>query len=450
MATNTMVALATYTIPSTQASYTFTGISTAYTDLQLVVNGSLVSSGRIDLLVGNSSVDTTATYSNTELLGNGSTPNSYRNTGTSTMQGIFDAVGTGTGVFQFTANFMSYANTNTYRTILGRYGAAGSGVGAMAGTWRNNTQAINTIQVLPTSSFAAGTTLSLYGIAAQPIAAAKATGGSITYAADGYTYHAFTSSGTFTPSSNLVADILVLAGGGGGGAGVGGGGGAGGIVSYTGQSLSNGTGYSTIIGSGGAGFNGSGGIGTQGGSSTFGSLSSAIGGGYGAYTSTPTGGNGGSGGGGADATGTGGSSTSGQGNNGGNNTIGTTGAGGGGAGGTGFSATVGTSGGNGGNGGVGTNAYVQWLNATGLGVNGYIAGGGGGGGHSTSSTLNSGGTGGLGGGGTGGNYSNSTSARAVPTVGQANTGSGGGGDGWFAQAGKAGGSGLIIVRYPSI
>ena len=365
------------------------------------------------------------------------------------MQGIFDAVGTGTGVFQFTAHLMNYANASLYRPILGRYGAAGSGVGAMVGTWRNNTQAINTIQVLPTSSFAAGTTLNLYGIAAQPVATAKATGGTITYAADGYTYHAFTSSGTFTPSTNLTADILIFGGGGGGGAGVGAGGGAGGILAFTAQPLTSGTGYTTTVGSGGAGYTGSGGIGTQGVSSTFGSLTSAVGGGYGAYSSSINGGNGGSGGGGAEATGTGGTATSGQGNNGGNNTIGTSGAGGGGAGGIGFSATVGTSGANGGNGGAGTNAYAQWLYATSLGINGYIAGGGGGGGHSTSTTLNAGGTGGTGGGGSGGNYSNNTSARTNPTAGTPNTGSGGGGDGWFANGGKAGGSGLIIVRYAS-
>jgi len=445
MATNTMVALATYTIPSTQASYTFTGISTAYTDLQLVVNGSLVSSGRIDLLVGNSSVDTTATYSNTELLGNGSTPNSYRNTGTSTMQGIFDAVGTGTGVFQFTANFMSYANTNTYRTILGRYGAAGSGVGAMAGTWRNNTQAINTIQVLPTSSFAAGTTLSLYGIASSDIPA-YATGGFVSSDAT-YWYHAFPMSGTFTPKQALSCDILVVGGGGGGGGyASGGGGGAGGLLSFTSQSLASGTGYTCTVGAGGtAGGAASGTLATIGGNSQFAALTASIGGGRGGQGGTApgqtnrNGGTGGSGGGGGGDTnpGTAGSNTSGQGNNGAAGTdssVSYRGGGGGGAGGSG--ATGATSG----NGGIGVNTYASWLSATGYGVSGYIAGGGGGG-------VQSGNTNGVGGNGGGGNGGN-TSSGIPATAGINNTGSGGGGSDYsVTNIGGTGGSGLIIVRY---
>ena len=36
MATNTYIPLATYTVPSAQASYTFTSISSAYTDLVIV------------------------------------------------------------------------------------------------------------------------------------------------------------------------------------------------------------------------------------------------------------------------------------------------------------------------------------------------------------------------------------------------------------------------------
>ena len=448
MATNTMVALATYTAPSTQSSYTFTGISNLFTDLQLVVNGSLVSAGRIDLLVGNGSVDTTATYSNTELLGNGSTPNSYRNTGTSTMQGIFDAVGTGTGVFQFTANFMSYANTNTYRTILGRYGAAGSGVGAMVGTWRNNTQAINTIQILPTSSFSAGTTFTLYGIAAQPVATAKATGGTITYDV-GYTYHTFTTSGTFTPSVSLSCDVMVIGGGGAGGATIAGGGGAGGFVLSTGQSISSA--QTITVGSFGAGTSSlvAGGSGTG---SSIGSLVTAAGGGgggegYDTVTANNNGVAGASGGGGSGSgSGNGGAATpSGQGyaGAGGSGGGGNWGGGGGGAGSAGSSQ-------NGGAGAGGTSFpnytiidYMGAATSTGVFSSGhyYYASGGGGG----ARTGNTAGTASVGGGASG-NNSSSTPSNAL-----ANTGGGGAGSGYTSgiAAGSNGGSGLVIIRYPN-
>jgi len=49
-----------------------------------------------------------------------------------------------------------------------------------------------------------------------PITVSYATGGTITYY-NNYIVHTFTSSGTFTPTSNLTADYLVVAGGGGGG-----------------------------------------------------------------------------------------------------------------------------------------------------------------------------------------------------------------------------------------
>jgi hypothetical protein len=59
---------------------------------------------------------------------------------------------------------MNYSNSTTYKTILGRSNAATSGTSAAVGLWRS-TSAINSIEI-GTVSFTAGSTFSLYGIAA--------------------------------------------------------------------------------------------------------------------------------------------------------------------------------------------------------------------------------------------------------------------------------------------
>ena len=97
------------------------------------------------------------------------------------------------------------------------------------------------------------------------------------------------------------------------------------------------------------------------------------------------------------------------------------------------------------NGGIGLTTFTNWgyATSTGQNVSGtfYYAGGGGGGTNTSPST-----SGGLGGGGAGG-YNNS--AGVASTAGTANTGGGGGGNNSsFSVPGAAGGSGLVIIRYP--
>lgn len=263
-----------------------------------------------------------------------------------------------------------------------------------------------------------------------------ATGGTMS-SAGAYTVHTFTTSGSFTVTSNpanKTLEILVVAGGGGGGGGhAGGGGGGGGLISSTAVSATNGS-YTITVGGGGTGGSGPPLAGSN--SSAFGST--AIGGGRGGQESYNPGGLGGSGGGGCGVLGnhTGGSGTAGQGYAGGsgNNSIsGGYGVGGGGGGAGQAGANAFNSGGyGGGNGGNGLSSSI-----TGTAV--YYAGGGGGGGWIG---YVYGGIGGLGGGG----YSVSGS---VGLPGTANTGGGGaGGDaGASPRGGGAGGSGIVIIRY---
>jgi len=223
------------------------------------------------------------------------------------------------------------------------------------------------------------------------------------------------------------ASYLFSAGGGGGtdNGGGGGGGGAGGLVTGT-TTLSSGSTYTVTVGAGGAG-----GVvnapGTSGSSSSITGLTTAIGGGYGASTTTSlVGGSGGSGGGGSYALAAG-SGTSGQGNAGGAGNGSAPNYGGGGGGGASAVGSNGTSS-VGGNGGAGTASSI-----TGSSVS-YSGGGGGGA---------AGGTAGTGGAGGGGNGSTAKGSNAT-----ANTGGGGGGGG-NSNGGGNGGSGIAILSVPS-
>ena len=327
-------------------------------------------------------------------------------------------------------------------STVGENNSTTSVVGLMAGLF-TSTSAITTITLTVSGqSFVTGSTFSLYGISASgtsPTTAPKASGGNIVANDGTYWYHAFLSSGTFTPLQSLTCDVMQVAGGGsggrnpaGGGSGGMGGGGAGGLLVLTSQSLTS-TNYPVTVGAGGTNVptgrsNGS--------NSQFGSLTAAVGGGGGGIdaNSLDNGANGGSGGGSA-YSGTKGLATAGQGNDGGNGFFGGSGGGAGAAG------TTGTQFGAGAAGGAGSSAYSSWGVATGTGQlvssTRWFAGGGG----SGSTTA---GAGGNGGGGTG---SAGTTGNAVS--GTANTGGGGGGAGGNANAGTAGagGSGIIIVRY---
>ena len=244
--------------------------------------------------------------------------------------------------------------------------------------------------------------------------------------------------------ASFDAYYLVVAGGGGGGAangGGGGGGGAGGLLTNFGATAftaSTGTAYDIEVGTAGIGATSYSNAGTSGGNSKFTSSYISLGGGGGSGYGV-SGSIGGSGGGGAGnmVSSPGIAGTAGQGTSGGNGGgDGATGGGGGGKNGSGTNATS-TSGGNG-----GASLEVNIIGGTGN----YYAGGGGGG--LDSRTNGSVGTGGTSSGGNGGGSSTSNQA----TTGVINTGGGGGGDGYPTSSypAKNGGSGIVILRYPTV
>jgi hypothetical protein len=269
-----------------------------------------------------------------------------------------------------------------------------------------------------------------------------------------------------TKNYNLTeVEYLIVAGGGSGGSYVGGGGGGGGVLQ--GSFVVGQQSYTITVGAGGAS---AGSIsvaqniqGNNGGNSSAFGFTAVGGGGGGRYAhiAGSSGGSGGGSGGFQDGSSSGGAGTSGQGNAGGG-TIGprprgfTGGGGGGGAGTAGQTSTNALN--TGGNGGDGIISYI-------LGVPYYFGGGGGGGNYADGSRPGNGGLGGGGGGssnsanvsgvGGGSAINNTSGGNGSPTGdpnnlggnGAANSGGGGGGNGHYGLSG-AGGSGIVIVRYP--
>ena len=453
---NNHILLQRITLTATSTSVTFNNIpQTGYNDLKIIVSGRSTSNDGspwtgINLAFNGSSANQSAK----RLLGNGSS--ALSDTGTN-LGGLVSGNTATANTFGNSEIYISdynllYAKSISTDTVTENNGTSAL-VGIVTGLWNPSVQeSIYSITLsCANGNFDVGSTFSIYGIAnsvTTPLLSSKASGGDIIRTDGTYWYHAFLSSGIFTPQSDITTEYILIAGGAGGGGyssggGSGGGGGAGGALYAWSKPLISRTNYTVLIGAGGAGgtsivdgFNGvdtffsnSNIKGGGGGASHFstGSLNGKIGGCGGGATEWAGSHNGGG------VTGPFGTNIISYGNAGGasNGSLPGTSGGGGGVGTAGSSSTVSGVGAAGGN---GLNIWSSWASTTGTGVSGYYAGGGGGGGSST------GGAGGLGGGGNG-------SINATANNGIANSGGGGGGNRATSAAG-AGGSGIVILRYP--
>lgn len=435
-----MVLIRETTLNASAASVTFSSIpQTGYTDLKVVVSAR---SDRVDtsdniIISFNGS---TANLSYRYLQGSGASATS--SSGSTGYVGTLDGNTATSNTFGNAEIYIPNYTGSTFKSVssdsVDETNATNAYATLTATLW-SNTAAITSINLKPQvgSNFVAGSTFSLYGIAAfgtTPTVVPHASGGDVITNDGTYWIHQFYSSGTFIPNKALNCDYLVVAGGGGGGSDQAGGGGGGGYRSGT-STFAASTNYSCTVGGGGAGGAAlSGNTGTQGSSSVLDTITSA-GGGFGSgYGANVAGGNGGSGGGAAGlrilAGGTGNtpSTSPSQGNNGGQTTATNhRGAGGGGAGGAGSSGGTTSTGA----GGAGASSSISGTSVS-------RAGGGSGGGF-TGDTI-----GAVSGGGGAGSTTNGGAGSAA-TV---NTGGGGGGGPFNAGAGGAGGSGIVIIRYP--
>lgn len=435
MANNTYVPLRQTTLTSDTATVTFdlTGLS-SYTDLRIVINAANnnTSPDWSPFSLYFNGDNSSGAYSDTVMVWTGASTTALRHSAQNYIRVYSIVWNTITYANPITLDIMNYKSSQ-YKTVLykgglGQTSGTAPQNGVAMGLWKN-TNAITSIS-FNTTAFRTGSTFSLYGIQSWAAESTPKASGGYVYSDSTYWYHSFPFSGTFTPNQALTADILVVAGGGSNGTSYGSGAGAGGLLGFTSQSLSA-TGYTVTVGAGAAATTSSSSNGNTGSDSQFGALTLVKGGGYGAGNFGGAGGNGGSGGGGSYGS-AGGTATSGQGNAGGTaSSPGVAGGGGAGAvGGNGVGA-----GGSGSGGGNGISTYSSWGAATGTGENVagtfYYAGGGG--------SNNAGGSSGQGGLGGGGGAQKPSYNGAVSTGG----GAGHAGD----NVGRAGGSGIVIVRY---
>lgn len=159
---STYTPIATTTLGSAAASYTFSSIPSTYTDLILVTSG--LNSAALYVQVGNGSVDSGSNYSYTYLLGDGSTTASGRSSNNT--KG-FIVLTTGTSkIYNAITHFMNYSNTTTNKTFLTRYSDSENYAAAIVDLWRS-TSAINIITIFGNgANIPAGMTFTLYGIQA--------------------------------------------------------------------------------------------------------------------------------------------------------------------------------------------------------------------------------------------------------------------------------------------
>ena len=159
---STEVANATTTLGSAASTITFNSISSAYTDLRLVIVA--ITSSAADFYL-RFNADSATNYSFTRLAGAGSTADSGRGINGSLI--YVDYNGTSSTIPQFYAlDIFSYAGS-TFKTLLLSSNEDNNGSGGVArlvGLWRS-TSAINQITLTGAgANFAAGTTATLYGI----------------------------------------------------------------------------------------------------------------------------------------------------------------------------------------------------------------------------------------------------------------------------------------------
>ena len=160
---STYTPIATTTLGSAQASVTFSSISGSYTDLVII---SSAFTANLDMVLQFNG-DTGTNYSVTLLEGTGTAARSDRYTAQSFLQldayGYPQASNPNVGVYSIN----NYANTFTYKTLIGRSSNGSAGVDAVVGLWRN-TAAINQIvfKTFTGGNINAGSTFTLYGIKA--------------------------------------------------------------------------------------------------------------------------------------------------------------------------------------------------------------------------------------------------------------------------------------------
>jgi hypothetical protein len=155
--------IATTTLGSTALSVTFSSISSTYTDIVAIVNGSYTFGSGVDSFGIRANGDTGTNYSRVVLNGNGSTASSSATPNIdSCIIGLLGSENSTNIIY-----FNNYSNSTTYKTFLARANSPSNLVRANVGLWRS-TAAINSITFDGSgNTFSIGSTFTLYGIKAE-------------------------------------------------------------------------------------------------------------------------------------------------------------------------------------------------------------------------------------------------------------------------------------------
>lgn len=155
--------IATTTLSSTASTITFSSIGSGYTDLRMVLIGTGTTNDTYFLYRFNS--DSSSLYSTTRLSGNGTSASSVNNAGTGLLVTI-NALLSSTVPSLWTLDVFSYAGS-TNKTSLATVSGDRNGSGAVeraVGLYRSTSAITSISAVMASSTFAAGTTATLYGI----------------------------------------------------------------------------------------------------------------------------------------------------------------------------------------------------------------------------------------------------------------------------------------------
>lgn len=159
---NTYTPISTTTLSSSQTNLTFSSIPGTYTDLIIIYQGKSSTTGFDAYMRFNS--DSGSNYGTVYMSGTGTAAQTgLQSSNTGILLDNYGAVFT--TEFNITRiNIMNYANATTYKTAIIRSDYAGSGTDMNVGVWRN-ASTITSITIVG-SSFATGSTFTLYGIVA--------------------------------------------------------------------------------------------------------------------------------------------------------------------------------------------------------------------------------------------------------------------------------------------
>ena len=156
----TYTALATVTLGSSASSVTFSSIPATYRDLILVTD--IIPTSTLNRIRLRFNGDTGSNFSWVNAGGNGSATFSSSETTDHILIGFLG------GGFRsmITTQVMDYSATDKHTAVLSRDSTAGEGVQMRAGRWANTAAVTSVNLTTEASSFASGTTLSLYGVIA--------------------------------------------------------------------------------------------------------------------------------------------------------------------------------------------------------------------------------------------------------------------------------------------